>query len=70
MTRQLVIMDVAAGAAGAAGLALLLRPSLARRLFAMPEGEPARYLLRITGAMLSALALFLAGFSTVYYLSL
>jgi hypothetical protein len=70
MTRQLVTMDLVAGAAGAAGLTLLLKPSLAGRLLGLPDGEPARYGLRIAGAMLAALGLALAGFSTAFHLSL
>ena len=64
MTRQFLTMNLVAGATGAAGLALLLRPAFARRLLGLPDGEPARYGLRIAGAMLAALGLTLAGFPT------
>ena len=63
MTRQLLIMEGIAVTAGAAGLTLLLRPALVRRLFGMADSAPAAYALRIAGAMLFALSLFLGGFA-------
>ena len=69
MTRDLIIMDGFAVAAGIVGLWLMLKPRTIRRWLALPEGAEASYALRIAGAMLFALALFLGGFSTMFYLA-
>lgn len=65
MTRSLALMAGLAGAAGALGLATLLRPSLARAALRLPDTEPTGYALRIAGMMLAALGLFLGGFAVV-----
>ncbi len=62
MTRALAIQLGVAAGAGAAGITLLLRPSIARRLIGIADSEAATYALRIAGMMLAALGLFLAGF--------
>lgn len=54
---------------GASGLALLVRPALARRLLGIGESEQATYALRIVGAMIFAAALFLGGFATAFALA-
>ncbi|WP_413740631.1 hypothetical protein [Sphingomonas sp. Sphisp66] len=69
MTRSLALMAGIAAAAGAAGLATLVRPALARRTLGLPEGEAATYALRIAGMMLLALGLFLGGFAAVFTLA-
>ncbi len=56
--------------AGVAGLTTLLRPSLLRRAFNIPESEAATYGLRILGMMLTALGLFLGGFSIALRIAL
>lgn len=53
----------------AIGLTALLRPSLARALLGMPDGEAATYALRIAGMMITAFGLILAGFSIAFRLS-
>ncbi len=69
MTRGLLIANGIAALVGALGLALLVRPAVARRLLRIGDGAPAAYALRITGAMLFAAALFCAGFATMFVLS-
>ena len=66
MTRSLLVMGGIAAVSGTAGLTLLLRPALGRRLLGMPDGPPATYALRIAGMMLTALGLFLGGFATMF----
>jgi hypothetical protein len=46
-----------------AGLFVLLRPAALRTRLGIADSEPATYALRIIGAMLFALGLFLGGFS-------
>jgi len=65
MTRALAIMAGLAGASGLMGLAMLVRPALARRALGLPDAEATAYGLRIAGMMLFALGLFLGGFATV-----
>jgi hypothetical protein len=65
MTRSLALMAGVAGAAGALGLATLVRPSLARAALRLPDAEATGYALRIAGMMLFALGLFLGGFAVV-----
>jgi hypothetical protein len=69
MTRTLILADGAAAIMGAAGLTMLVRPAVARRLLRLQESEAAGYALRITGAMLFAAALFTAGFATAFQLA-
>lgn len=69
MTRGLILTNAIALAIGAAGLMLLARPAAARRLLGIADGDAAAYALRIIGAMILAVALFLAGFSTAYRLA-
>jgi len=66
MKADLLVMDGVAVTAGAAGLTLLLRPAVARRLLGLADSEPAAYGLRIAGAMLMALGIFLGGFATMF----
>jgi hypothetical protein len=65
MTRSLALMAGIGGAAGALGLATLVRPSLARAALRLPDAEATGYALRIAGMMLFALGLFLGGFALV-----
>lgn len=65
MTRALAIMAGIGAASGAAGVATLVRPSLARRVIRLPDAEPTTYALRIAGMMLAALGLFLTGFAAM-----
>ena len=69
MTRAPILADGIAALVAAAGLAILARPGVARRLLRLPEGEAATYGLRIAGAMLFAAALFLGGFATAWWLA-
>jgi len=69
MKADLLVMDGVAAVAGVTGLALLLRPAAARRLLGLADSEPATYGLRIAGAMLTALGIFLGGFATMFALA-
>ncbi|MDP5279764.1 hypothetical protein Q9Q95_12595 [Sphingomonas sp. DG1-23] len=66
MTRSLALMAGLAGAAGALGLATLVRPSLTRAALRLPDAPATGYALRIAGMMLFALGLFLGGFAAVF----
>ncbi len=66
MTRTLAIQAGLGIASGTAGLIVLLRPSVARRLLRVEASEPATYALRIGGMMLVALGLFLTGFALAF----
>jgi len=68
MTRTLALNGLAAAIA-AAGLTLLVKPAAARALLRIADSEPATYALRIAGAMILAIALFLAGFATAWRLA-
>lgn len=65
MTPALAIMAGVAAAAGSAGLTILVRPALARRVLRLPDAEATTYALRIGGMMLFALGLFLGWFAAV-----
>jgi hypothetical protein len=68
MTRTLALNGLAAAIA-AAGITVLVKPAAARALLRLPDSEPIAYALRIGGAMILAVALFLAGFATAYQLA-
>lgn len=63
MTRTLPLMPILGAAAALTGLAILARPAIAARLLRTGTGDAATYALRIIGAMLFALGLFLGGFA-------
>ncbi|MBB5711552.1 hypothetical protein [Sphingomonas xinjiangensis] len=65
MTRSLILMAGIGGAAGATGLATMVKPALAREALRLADTEAAAYALRIGGMMLLALGLFLGGFAAV-----
>ena len=69
MTRALAIQSGIAGAAGLVGLLLLRAPGRGRRLLRLPDTDASAYILRMTGAMLAALGLFLGGFAVMFHLA-
>lgn len=69
MTRALTLQGGIGLLFAVTGLALLLRPDVARALFRARESGNATYALRIVGAMCFAAGLFLAGFATAFYLA-
>ena len=69
MTRILPLMPIIGAAAALTGLAILARPAIAARLLRAGDGDAATYALRIVGAMLFALGLFLGGFALALHLT-
>lgn len=63
----LLIMDGLALLSALVGLPVLIDPAGVRRRMAWRDTPQLTYILRITGAMLSALALILLVFSTAYW---
>lgn len=63
------LMPLIGLAAALAGLFVLLKPAALRRRLGLPDGDAAAYALRIVGAMLFALGLFLGGFALALTLS-
>ncbi|MBC2776455.1 hypothetical protein [Parasphingopyxis marina] len=63
MTRAAAIMPLIGAVAAIAGLAVLLKPGALRARLGLSDSEASAYALRIVGAMLFALGLFLGGFT-------
>jgi hypothetical protein len=68
MTRTLALNGFAAAIA-AAGLTLLVKPAAVRAVLRLQDNEASAYALRIGGAMILAVALFLGGFATAWSLA-
>ncbi len=69
MTRAASLMPAIGVVAALAGLFVLFRPAALRDRLGIAESEAATYALRIMGAMLFALGLFLGGFALALALS-